>query len=84
VVGGRSVPAANHESPVTGTLARRWRTIGILSVVCLGFIGLLVSIIGLGAWRARAGSAKPIYVAVILDAAIVLAVVFYGVIAAVA
>ena len=49
-----------------------------------GFIGLLVSILGLGAWRARTGSAKPIYAAVTLDAAIVLAVVFYGVIAAVA
>ena len=49
-----------------------------------GFIGLLVSIIGLGAWRARTGSAKPIYAAVILDASIVLAVVFYGVVAAVA
>ena len=49
-----------------------------------GFIGLLVSIIGLGAWRARIGSAKPIYAAVILDTAIVVGVVFYGVIAAVA
>ena len=49
-----------------------------------GFIGLLVSILGLGAWRARTGSAKPIYAAVTLDSAIVLAVVFYGVIAAVA
>ena len=48
-----------------------------------GFVGLLVSIVGLGAWRARAGSAKPLYAALILDAAIVVAVVFYGVLAAV-
>ena len=49
-----------------------------------GFIGLLVSIVGLGAWRARTGSARPVYVALILDALIVVGVVFYGVIAAVA
>lgn len=49
-----------------------------------GFIGLLVSVVGLGAWRARTGSAKPIYVALIADAAIVVGVVFYGVITAVA
>ena len=49
-----------------------------------GFIGVLVSIIGLGAWRARTGSSKPIYAALILDAAIIIGVVFYGVIAAVA
>ena len=49
-----------------------------------GFIGLLVSIIGLGAWRARTGSAKPVYAALIVDAAIIIGVVFYGVIDAVA
>ena len=49
-----------------------------------GFIGLLVSVVGLGAWRARTGSAKPIYAALIADAAIVVGVVFYGVITAVA
>ena len=49
-----------------------------------GFIGLLVSIIGLGAWRARTGSAKPVYAAMILDAVIIVGVVFYGVITAVA
>ncbi|MXV99736.1 MAG: hypothetical protein F4Y12_08720 [Acidimicrobiaceae bacterium] len=49
-----------------------------------GFIGLLVSIIGFGAWRARTGSTKPIYVAVIIDALIILGVVLYGVIEAVA
>ncbi len=48
-----------------------------------GFTGLLVSIIGLGAWRARTGSAKPLYAALILDAVIVVGVVFYGVIIAV-
>ena len=49
-----------------------------------GFIGLLVSIIGLGAWKARTGSAKPVYAAMILDAVIIVGVVFYGVITAVA
>ena len=49
-----------------------------------GFIGLLATIIGLGAWRARAGSAKSFYAALVLDAAIVVAVVFYGVLAAAA
>lgn len=49
-----------------------------------GFIGLLVSIVGLGFWRARSGSAKPLYAALILDTALVVAVVFYGVIVAVA
>ena len=49
-----------------------------------GFIGLLVSIIGFGAWRARTGSARPIYVAMIVDALIILGVVLYGVIEAVA
>ena len=33
-----------HYSPPTSTLARMWRTIGLLSVVCLGFIGLLVGL----------------------------------------
>ena len=49
-----------------------------------GFIGLLVSIIGFGAWRARTGSTRPVYVALVIDALLVLAVVVYGVIAAVA
>ena len=48
-----------------------------------GFIGLLVSIIGLGAWRARTGSARPVYVAMIIDALIIVGVVLYGVIEAV-
>ena len=48
-----------------------------------GFIGLLVSVIGLGAWRARAGSARPVYVALIIDALIIVGVVLYGVIEAV-
>ena len=49
-----------------------------------GFIGLLVSIIGLGAWRARSGSAKPVYAALIIDLLIIVGVVLYGVIEAVA
>ena len=58
--------------------------VGTATWAAHGFIGLLVSIVGFGAWRARTGSAKPIYAAVIVDAAIVVGVVFYGVIAAVA
>ena len=49
-----------------------------------GFVGLLVSIIGLGAWRARTGSTKPVYAAIVVDALIIVGVVFYGVITAVA
>ena len=49
-----------------------------------GFIGLLATIMGLGFWRARTATAKPLYVALLLDAALVIAVVFYGVVAAVA
>lgn len=49
-----------------------------------GFIGLLVSVIGFGAWRARTGSARPVYVALVLDALIIVGVVLYGVIEAVA
>lgn len=49
-----------------------------------GFIGLLVSIIGLGAWRARTGSARPVYLALAIDALIIVGVVTYGVVAAVA
>ena len=49
-----------------------------------GFIGLLVSIVGLGAWRARTGSARPVYFALAIDALIIVGVVTYGVVAAVA
>ncbi len=49
-----------------------------------GFIGLLVSIIGFGAWRARTGSARPVYIAMIIDALVIVSVVVYGVIEAVA
>ena len=48
-----------------------------------GFIGLLVSIAGLGTWRARTGTARPVYVALIIDALIIIGVVLYGVIEAV-
>ena len=49
-----------------------------------GFIGLLVSIAGLGAWRARTGSARPVYLALVIDALLIVGVVIYGVVAAVA
>ena len=49
-----------------------------------GFIGLLVTVVGFGAWSCRNGSSKPIYIALVIDAAVVIAVVFYGVLQAVA
>lgn len=49
-----------------------------------GFIGLCVTILGFGAWRARAGSVKPVYIALVLDAVLLVGVVFYGVVDAVA
>ena len=48
-----------------------------------GFIGLFWTILGFGAWKARTGSARPIYGALILDAVLVIATVFYGVIDAI-
>lgn len=47
-----------------------------------GFVGLLVTVMGLGAWWARTSSVKPLYGAAIVDAVIVVAIVSYGVIAA--
>ena len=49
-----------------------------------GLLGLLLSILGLGLWRARTESNRPIVFAVVLDVAIIIAIVFYGVIDAVA
>lgn len=49
-----------------------------------GFVGLCVTILGFGAWRARSGSAKPVYIALILDVVLLVGVVFYGVVDAVA
>ena len=49
-----------------------------------GFIGLLVSIVGFGAWKARSGSAKPVYAALIIDLLIIVGVVIYGMVAALA
>ena len=48
------------------------------------FTGVLVSVLGMGAWQARSSDARPIRAAVAIDAVIILAVVFYGVIQAVA
>ena len=49
-----------------------------------GLLGLLLSVLGLGAWFSRTGSTKPLIVAAIVDVAILIAIVFYGVIDAVA
>jgi hypothetical protein len=48
-----------------------------------GLLGSLVSILGLGAWMSRTGSNKPLVFAAVLDVAILIAIVFYGVIDAV-
>lgn len=45
------------------------------------FVGVVLAVIGTGLWKARSGSAKPVYAALIVDAAILIAVVFYGTIA---
>lgn len=45
-----------------------------------GLLGLLLSILGLGAWLSRTGSSKPLIFAAVLDVAILIAIVFYGVI----
>lgn len=47
-----------------------------------GFIGLLISIMGLSAWQARARSNKPLWMGMIINAALIIAVIFYGVIRA--
>lgn len=48
-----------------------------------GLLGSLMSILGLGAWMSRTGSTKPLIGAAVLDVAILIAIVFYGVIDAV-
>lgn len=48
-----------------------------------GLFGLLLSILGLGAWISRTGSMKPLIFAVIVDVAILIGIVFYGVVDAV-
>lgn len=42
------------------------------------FVGIVFMVIGAGLWKARTGSAKPIYAALIVDAAILVGIVFYG------
>lgn len=45
-----------------------------------GLLGLLLSVLGLGTWISRTGSTKPLVVAAIVDVAILIGIVFYGVI----
>ncbi len=47
-----------------------------------GFIGLLITVIGFGAWRSRSGSTKPIYIALIINVAFMVVIVCYGIIQA--
>ena len=46
-------------------------------------LGLLLSILGFGAWISRTGSTKPLIIAAVVDIAILIGIVFYGVIDAV-
>ncbi len=48
-----------------------------------GLLGLLLSILGLGAWISRTGSMKPLIFAAMIDIAILIGIVFYGVVDAV-
>jgi len=48
-----------------------------------GLLGLLLSILGLGAWISRTGSMKPLMFAAMVDIAILIGIVFYGVVDAV-
>lgn len=45
------------------------------------FVGIMLVVVGAGLWKARGGSAKPVYAALIVDAAILIGIVFYGTIA---
>jgi hypothetical protein len=45
-----------------------------------GLLGLLLSVLGLGTWMSRTGSTKPLVLAAIVDVAIILGIVFYGVV----
>ena len=48
-----------------------------------GLLGLLLSILGFGAWISRTGSTRPLIIAAVVDVAILIGIVFYGVIDAV-
>jgi hypothetical protein len=45
-----------------------------------GLLGLLLSVLGFGTWMSRTGSMKPLVLAAMVDVAILLGIVFYGVI----
>ena len=57
--------------------------VGSATWAAYAFTGVLVSVLGIGVWSARSSDARPIQVAVIIDAALVLTMVSYGVIQAV-
>ena len=46
-------------------------------------LGLLLSVLGLGAWISRTGSMRPLITAAVVDVTILIGIVFYGVIDAV-
>jgi len=48
-----------------------------------GYVGLFFVTLGFGAWRARSGSTRGIYLALIFNALLIIGIVFYGVIDAI-
>ena len=56
--------------------------VGSATWAAYAFTGVLISVLGLGTWRARSSTSTPIRIAVAIDFALVLAVIVYGVIQA--
>ena len=57
--------------------------VGSATWAAYAFAGVLISILGLGAWRARSSDARPVRIAVAIDVVLISAVTLYGVIRAV-
>lgn len=56
--------------------------VGSATWAAYAFTGVLVSVLGLGAWWARTSDAKPVRAAVVVDTVLILAVTVYGVVQA--
>ena len=52
--------------------------VGSATWAAYAFTGTLVSVLGIGAWRARSSTARPVRIAVLIDAVLVSAVLAYG------
>ena len=53
--------------------------VGDASWAAHGFIGVLFSVIGLGAWLSRTGSTRPLMIAGLIDVVFVTVIVCYGI-----